>query len=81
MNAWFRQMVAEGTDKPFAMAHKEHWLQHTRPMFEALFHAHHFVSMACRQGKEPVTPSVASARGQATLLGLFDLSPTSVLTG
>lgn len=72
MNAWFMQIVKEGTGKTFDILHNENWLHHTRPMIEALFHAHYFVKMACQYaGKEWRLDSMHS--GQAALLCLFDL--------
>jgi len=41
LNAWFRQIVSEGTGKTFELAHNEDWLRHTRPMVEAVSCSHH----------------------------------------
>jgi hypothetical protein len=73
MNAWFRQIVSEGTGKTFEVSHNEDWLLHTRPMIEALFHAHYFVKMACKYGQELDTQPAALPSGYAALLYLFDL--------
>jgi hypothetical protein len=73
LNAWFRQIVSEGTGKKFEMSHNENWLQHTRPMVEALFHAHYFVKMACKYQAELEAQPVGLPSGYAALLYLFDL--------
>jgi len=73
LNAEFRHIVSEGTGQTFELSHNEDWLQHTRPMVEALFHAHYFVKMACKCGQEWATPPTALPSGHAALLYLFDL--------
>jgi hypothetical protein len=50
LNAWFTQIVAEGTGKTFAMQDNENWLPTTRPILEAFFHARYFLDMAVRYG-------------------------------
>ena len=73
LNAWFMQIVREGTDKEFELSHNEDWLHHTRPMVEALFHAHYFVKMACKYGQELEAQPAALPSGYAALLYLYDL--------
>lgn len=52
LNAWFMQIVKEGTEKKFDLSHNDDWPQHTRPILEALFHAHYFVRIACKYRKQ-----------------------------
>ena len=73
LNAWFRQIVSEGTGKAFELSHNENWLQHTRPMVEAVFNAHYFVKMACKYGQELEAQPLGLPSGYAALLYLFDL--------
>lgn len=73
LNAWFMQIVREGTSKTFELAHNENWLHHTRPMVEALFHTHYFVKMACKYGQELEAQPAGLPSGYAALLYLFDL--------
>ena len=73
LNAWFSQIVAEGTGKTFDMSHNEDWLRHTRPIVEAFFHAHYFLQMACKYGRELNEPPSALPSGWAAVLYLFDL--------
>ncbi len=73
LNAWFTQIVSDGTGKEFELSHNENWLHHTRPMIEALFHAHYFVKMACKYGQELRSQPAALPSGYAALLYLFDL--------
>jgi hypothetical protein len=73
LNAWFMQIVSEGTGKAFELSHNENWLHHTRPMVEALFHAHYFVKMACKYGQELEAQPPGLPSGYAALLYLFDL--------
>lgn len=73
LNAWFRQIVIEGTGKEFDLSHNENWLHHKRHMVEALFHAHYFVKMACKYGQELEAQPLGLPSGYAALLYLFDL--------
>jgi hypothetical protein len=72
LNEWFMQIVKEGTGKTFELSHNENWLPHTRPMLEALFHAHYFVRMACKYGHAELRPGGMNY-GQGAVLYLFDL--------
>src|SRR4051794_31311782 len=46
LDKWFRQIVSEGTGHKFEMAHNSRWLEETRPIVEAFFHARYFLEMA-----------------------------------
>lgn len=69
----FRQIVAEGTGKTFKSSHNEDWLRQTRPIVEAFFHAHYFLRMACKYGRELDTEPKVMPSGWAAVLCLFDL--------
>lgn len=73
MNRWFTEIVAQGTGKEFEMSHNQEWLRHTRPIIEAFFHAHYFLKMAVKYGKELETAPDVLPSGWATVLYLFDL--------
>jgi hypothetical protein len=48
MNQIFLKIITEGTNKNFEISHNEDWLQHTRPIVEAFFHARHMLEMICK---------------------------------
>lgn len=73
LNAWFTQIVSEGTGKRFEMVHNDDWLRHTRPILEALFHARYFLSMACAYAEKFEKSPSSLPSGFAALLCLFDL--------
>ncbi|HMO12744.1 MAG TPA: hypothetical protein PKD64_14825 [Pirellulaceae bacterium] len=73
LNTWFEQILAEGTGKQFEMEHNENWLETTRPMLEAFFHARYFLEMACRYANEFEEPPQTLPSGWASLLYLYDL--------
>ena len=73
MNKWFAEVVAQGTGRVFEMSHNEDWLRHTRPIVEAFFHAHYFLKMICKYGKELETSPNMLPSGWASVLYLFDL--------
>ena len=56
MNKWFAEIIAQGTGRQFELSHNEDWLRHTRPILEAVFHAHYFLKMACKYGRELEVP-------------------------
>jgi len=72
LNVWFMQIVKEGTGREFDLSHNENWPPHTRPILEALFHAHYFVKMACKYGRKELRWDLMQ-NGQAALQCLFDL--------
>jgi hypothetical protein len=72
-NEWFEQIVAEGTDKTFAMEDNENWLGVTRPILEAFFHARYFLEMAVKYGRELEYPPRVTPSGWAALLYLYSL--------
>src|SRR5438876_9969678 len=73
LNEWFKQIVAEGTGKTFAMEDNENWLGVTRPILEAFFHARYFLEMAVKYGRELEYPPRTMPSGWAALFYLFNL--------
>ena len=72
-NKWFSEIIAQGTGHQFEMEHNENWLRHTRSIVEASFHAHYFLKMVCKYGKELETSPNSLPSGWAAVLYLFDL--------
>lgn len=73
LNRWFEEIVASGTGKRFEIGHNDRWLEHTRPLLEAFFHARYFLEMACRYGRELDEAPRTLPSGWAALLYLYDL--------
>jgi hypothetical protein len=73
LNEWFMRIVAEGTGKEFAREHNKHWLEVTRPMVEAFFHARFMLELAVNYGRELEAPPRSMPSGWAALLYLYDL--------
>ncbi len=72
LNPWFLQIVGEGTGKEFKIEDNQRWLEVTRPILEAFFHARYFLEMACRYAKAPEKDEPMPS-GWAALLYLFNL--------
>ncbi|HUE73156.1 MAG TPA: hypothetical protein VMP01_19885 [Pirellulaceae bacterium] len=72
LNPWFLQIVGEGTGKEFQIDDNQRWLEATRPILEAFFHARYFLEMACRYAKAPEKDRPMPS-GWAALLYLFNL--------
>ena len=73
LNAWFMQIIHEGTGKTFAVEHNENWLEITRPILEAFFHARYFLEMAAKYGRDLGYPPRMMPSGWAALLYLYNL--------
>jgi hypothetical protein len=73
LNAAFLQVVRDGTGKVFTGADNQRWLEVTRPILEAFFHARFFLEMAVRYGAELDEPPRALPSGWAAFLYLYDL--------
>ncbi|MDE2020756.1 MAG: hypothetical protein KGJ13_10505 [Patescibacteria group bacterium] len=72
LNDWFLQIVREGTGKNFTDADNDHWLEATRPILEAFFHAKYFLEMAVKYG-EGSEPLGSLPSGWAALLCLYNI--------
>lgn len=72
LNAWFSQIVSDGTGRRFTPEDNADWLRVTRPILEAFFHARFFLEMAIRYAGvgEPPRPLPS---GYVALLYLYDL--------
>ena len=73
LNSWFLRIVHDGTGRSFELEHNQRWLEVTRPIVEAFFHARYFLEMAVRYGKALEAPPNALPSGWAAFLYLYDL--------
>ena len=73
LNESFMAIVRDGTGKTFEREHNRRWLEVTRPIVEAFFHAHYFLEMAVRYGKQLKHPPRQLPSGWAAFLYLFNL--------
>ena len=74
LNNWFRFILKEGTGREFDLSEtNSHWLQETRPILEAFFHARYFLEMACKYGKAIEEPPQTMPSGWAAFLYLYNL--------
>ena len=73
MNEWFGKIIADGTGHEFEMSHNRDWLHHTRPILEAFFHAHFFLKMVVKYGRELQSAPEILPSGWAAVLYLFNL--------
>jgi len=73
LNAWFAEIVSEGTGKTFTYEMNQRWTKETRPILEAFFHARYFLDMVCKYGKELKEPPTSLPSGWAAVLELYGL--------
>jgi hypothetical protein len=73
LNEQFLRIVAEGTGKIFKPEDNRSWETVTRPILEAFFHAHYFLEMAVKYGRELKVPPQTLPSGWAAVLYLYNL--------
>ncbi len=73
LNESFMTIVRDGTGKTFEGEHNRRWLEVTRPIVEAFFHARYFLEMAVRYGKQLQQPPRRLPSGWAAFLYLYNL--------
>lgn len=73
LNPWFIGMVEEGTGRAWTAGDNARWLEVTRPMLEAFFHARFLLEMAVRYGRKLEAPPMELPSGWAALLELYAL--------
>src|SRR5579884_864307 len=56
LHEWFDRIVTEGTGKQFSMEDNQRWLEVTRPIVEAFFHARFMLEMAVEYGERLDVP-------------------------
>ncbi|MDI6762570.1 MAG: hypothetical protein QME83_05995 [Thermodesulfobacteriota bacterium] len=73
LNPKFLSIVNEGLGKKFKPEDNARWLEKTRPILEAFFHARYFLEMAVRYGNELEYPPNRLPSGWASFLYLYNL--------
>lgn len=73
LHPWFMKIVEDGTGKTFDLKDNERWLEVTRPIVEAFFHAKYFLEMAVKYAKELDEAPNCLPSGWAAFLYLYDL--------
>lgn len=73
LNSFFLEIYHSGTGKEFTMADNSRWLEVTRPIVEAFFHARYFLELIVRYGELLESPPPSLPSGYAAVLYLYDL--------
>ena len=73
LNEWFVTIIDDGTGKEFKIEDNDRWLEVTRPILEAFFHARYFLEMAIKYGHELEYPPTMLPSGWASFLYLYNL--------
>lgn len=72
LNEWFVEIIKDGTGREFDQEDNSQWLEATRPILEAYFHARFFLEMAVKYGDPPPKDQPLPS-GWAGLLYLFNI--------
>lgn len=73
LNEWFVTIIDDGTGKEFKIEDNDRWLEVTRPILEAFFHARYFLEMSIKYGHELEYPPTMVPSGWASFLYLYNL--------
>ena len=73
LNRRFSQIIAAGTGHKFEDRNDDSWFTTERAILEAFFHAHFFLKMVCKYGREFDEPPNAMPSGWAAVLYLYNL--------
>ncbi len=71
LNEWFLELVGAGTGKVFAPEHNSRWLEETRPILEAFWHAKYMLEQAVKYADKYEQPPRMLDSGFASLLSLY----------
>lgn len=73
-DGYFQQIIDEGANgEEWRLPHNQIWPRVTRPFLEAFFHAHYFLSLAIRFGKELDEAPNCMPSGWAALTELYNI--------
>jgi hypothetical protein len=70
LNDWFTMIVAEGTGRNFTHDDNERWIEVTRPMLEAFWHARYVLAMRRATGSS-WTPQIMPFRVGGSLVSVW----------
>lgn len=73
LNPWFEQIITEGTTNEMSARTNERWIEATRPILEAFFHAKFMLEMAVQSARELSAPPLLLRSSWAALLYLYQL--------
>lgn len=73
LHPWFERIIAEGTTNKFSTETNERWIEKTRPILEAFFHAKFMLEMAVQSARELSAPPLLLPGTWAALLYLYQL--------
>ena len=71
LNKWFLQIIEDGTGKKFSTDMNKRWLEETRPIVEAFYHAKYFLESIVDSGMENKTGIISERFG--SILHLYNL--------
>ena len=71
LNDQFIAIVRDGTGRTFQPDHNRRWMEVTRPILEAFFHARYFLEMVVRYGRSLSHPPQSLPSGWASVLYLY----------
>ena len=72
-NSRFEEIFKKGTGKEWKPSHNITWDRHTKPLLEAFFHAHYFLEMGIKYGKELKTAPYVMPFGWAAFIYFYNL--------
>lgn len=74
LDPYFKRILDQGTGLTFSKEHNKRWLEVTRPVVEAFFHARFFLEMAVKYAQELDEPPCLMPSGWAALLYFYQVN-------
>ena len=71
LNDWFTEIVRQGTGKQFTFDDNRRWLETTRPILKAFFHAKYFLEMAHRYRSPPTEKYLPSGWPHCCICSIY----------
>lgn len=73
IHPWFESIVDAGCGKTFDMSHNADWLEHTKPIVDAYFHARYMLEMVVAYGRRLEQSPALLPSGWAAVLSLYQI--------
>lgn len=73
MHPWYIETLKAGCNKKFEIQHNAVWLQETRPIVDAFFHAKYMLEMVVKSAREEHEPGGFVSSAWAAVLELYQI--------
>lgn len=72
-NSYFKEIVKQGTSKPFKLEYNRKWVEETKPIIDAYLHVRHMLDLMIKYGIEGTEDLRKGDPGWYTVLYLYQI--------